>query len=168
MSLLKFHCKFAQGPKWQKASICSSSDNGLAPNQWWHSLLTQLCVTRPRWINSFKNIMYFVSLVRHENGFDMGTGNQIVFSTHWPLRDVAVISNIKTSNTTWGVDILSIQRNITLAWMLENLIDDKSPPVYTMAWDSDLWRYMASLWHNESMQMCIFWEKFVWTLFFFR
>ena len=35
---------------------------------------------------------------------------------------------------TWGIDILSIQINITLKWMSEDLIDGKSTLFQVMAW----------------------------------
>ena len=50
-----------------------------------------------------------------------------------PQKDVDVILNVLYFKCNLGIDILSIQVNITQEWMAEDLIDGKSALVKVMA-----------------------------------
>ena len=57
-----------------------------------------------------------------------------VWLTHYPLWDVALISQVYISNTTWWLISWIIEINITMEWITEDLVDGQSTLIQVMAW----------------------------------
>ena len=71
--------------------------------------------------------------------------------THWPLRDVAIISKVLSMNSCCGLRSWAL----ALRWMPLNLFDDeKSTLVQVMAWCHQAASHFSSQWHYVDPDLC--------------